>query len=92
VLRPDTLQVALEQICRLRIGRKINGCLYQFPGKLALHPGVGIAQLKISKFLWNPPSSCTVPTAPLLHAGRPLSLSVLHFRRELPDPTGMLAG
>ena len=55
----------------LPIGRKIRGWLYQFPGKLALHPGVGVAQLMISKFLWNPPSSCTARPAPLIHACHP---------------------
>ena len=53
------------------IGRKISGWLYQFPGKLGLHTGVGVAQLMISKFLWNPPSSCTAPPAPLIYACHP---------------------
>ena len=55
----------------LPIGRKISGWLYQFPGKLALHPGVGVAQLTIRKFLWNPPRSCTARPAPLIHACHP---------------------
>jgi hypothetical protein len=38
-------------------GRKISGWLHRFPGKLAVHPGVGVAQLTIRKFLENPPSS-----------------------------------
>ena len=37
---------------------KISCWLDQFSGKLAIHPGVGVAQLTISKFLRNPPSSC----------------------------------
>jgi hypothetical protein len=37
-------------------GRKIRGRLHQFPGNLAVHPGVGVTQLTISKFLRNPPS------------------------------------
>jgi hypothetical protein len=55
----------------LPIGRKISGWLYQFAGKLALHLGVGVAQLTISKLLWNPPSSCTARPAPLKHACHP---------------------
>ena len=39
-------------------GRKIRGWLYQFPGKLAVHPSIGVTQLTISKFPRNPPSSC----------------------------------
>jgi hypothetical protein len=31
-------------------GRKISGWLLRFPGKLAVHPGVGVTQLTISKF------------------------------------------
>jgi hypothetical protein len=38
--------------------RKISARLDRFPGKLALHPGVGATKLTISKFLRNPPSSC----------------------------------
>jgi hypothetical protein len=46
-------------------GRKIRGWLHQFPGKLAVHPGVGVTQLTIySKFLRNPPSSCAARHPP----------------------------
>ena len=38
-------------------GRKISCWLYQFHRKLALHLGVGVAQLTISKFLRNPRGS-----------------------------------
>jgi hypothetical protein len=46
-------------------GREISGWLHQFPGKLAVHLGVDVTQLTISKFLRNPPSSCVArhPTA-----------------------------
>ena len=56
--RPDTLQVALDQICGM--GAKISGWLHGFPGKLAVHPGVGVTQLTISKFLRNAHSSSAV--------------------------------
>ena len=55
----------------LPIGRKIRCWLYQFPWKLALHPGVGIAQLTISKSPRNPLSSCTARPGPLIHACHP---------------------
>ena len=45
-------------------GRKISGWLHQFPGKLAVHPGVCVTQLTISKFLRNPPSSCAARQPP----------------------------
>jgi hypothetical protein len=45
-------------------GRKIRCWLDQYPGKLAVHPGVGVAQLTISKFLQNPPSSCAARHPP----------------------------
>ena len=45
-------------------GRKISGWLYQFPGKLAVNPGVGATQLTISKSLRNPPSSCAARQPP----------------------------
>ena len=45
-------------------GRKISGWLYQFPWKLAVHPGVGVAQLTISKSLRNPPGSCAAQHPP----------------------------
>jgi hypothetical protein len=48
------------------MGAKISGWLHQFPGKLAVHAhtGVGVNQLTISKFLRNPPSSCTAQHQP----------------------------
>jgi hypothetical protein len=45
-------------------GRKISGWLHRFHGKLAVHPGVGVAQLTINKFLQNPPSSCAARHPP----------------------------
>jgi hypothetical protein len=47
-------------------GREKIGWLHQFPGKLAVHPGVGVAQLSItcSKFLRNPPSCCAARKPP----------------------------
>ena len=45
-------------------GRKISAWLHRFPGKLAVHPGVGVAQLTISKFLRNPRGSCAAPQPP----------------------------
>jgi hypothetical protein len=45
-------------------GGKISSWLHQFPRKLAVYPGVGIAQLTISKFSWNPPSSCAARHPP----------------------------
>jgi hypothetical protein len=45
-------------------GRKKSGWLYQFPGELAVHPGVGATQLTISKSLRNPPSSCAARHPP----------------------------
>jgi hypothetical protein len=49
--------VALDQICR--VGAKYEtGCInFQENSKVG-HPNVGATELKISKFLQNPPSSC----------------------------------
>jgi hypothetical protein len=41
------------------------GWLHQFLGKVAVHPGNGVIQLTISKFLRNPPSSCAAARHPL---------------------------
>jgi hypothetical protein len=62
VFRPDTLQVPrypsndLDQICRTRAKYPAGYTMYI---KLAVHSGVavGVTQLTISKFLWNPPST-----------------------------------
>jgi hypothetical protein len=43
---------------------KISGWLHGFPGKLAVHPGVGVTQLTISKFPRNAPSSSAVQHPP----------------------------
>ena len=45
-------------------GPKITGWLHQFHEKLAVHPGVDVTQLTISKFLRNPPSSCAARQPP----------------------------
>ena len=67
-------------------GHKISGWLHQFLGKLAVHPGVGVAQLTISKFLRNPRGGCAArhpPTFEQLEYCWPWNivkpLSTLHF-------------
>jgi hypothetical protein len=68
-------------------GREVSGWLKRFPGKLAVHPGVGATrgaltsatQLTISKFLRNPPSSCAARQPPAfeqLEYCRPLNIVV----------------
>jgi hypothetical protein len=63
IVQPDTLQVALEQICRM--GTKYGaGCINSLENALAVHPGVGVTQLTISKFIRNPPSCCAARHPP----------------------------